>query len=350
MNDQDKIIWLDEKVSALGLRGLARELGLDPGSLHRDLAALKAGTATKIFDFFVTARMEVEEREVRVRDLMNQLSHGDEQSRARIEELDEEIRELTSAVADAQALAAVEREARQDAARDFLAYWVNQLKRSGFIAADDNGLHGDAAWIIENGITNLNYANIDHAAVALGPDDYKFKDCRLTAAQLRKDISPAERLQRNLGVSMTRSERMSLRGARARLSCYRIAPDEAWFYGDDFPLVNAWRFYDLLFWKLRLGGNRFFDIFASPQRFADTEQFVLIRKNLEIMGYTFYSDYIDSHEESEESYIRMKRFSAIRRFWPLTSPRVVSTVAGGVLFCGLMLAIVAVGAILGVWS
>ena len=342
MNDQDKFIWLDEKVSALGLRGLARELGLDPGSLHRDVAALKAGTATKIFDSFVTTRMEVEEREVRVRDLMNQLSHGDEQSRARIEELDEEIRELTSAVADAQAVAAIEREGRLDAAHDFLRYWINRLKYAGFIAADDNGLHGDAAWIIENGVTNLTYADIYHAAVALAPDNYKFPGCRLTAAQLREGISPAERLQPTLGVSMPRSERMSLRGARARLSCYRIAPDEKWFYGDDFPLVDAWRFYNLLFWKLRLGGNRFFDIFASPKRFANTEQFVLIRKKLEELGYTFYSDYIDSHEESEESYIRMKKYSDVRRFWPITSPLVVSAVAGVALFCGLMLAIAAV--------
>ena len=332
MSDQNMLMWIEQKIDRHGLRGLASLWEMDPGTLHRDATALRAGTPTKVFRALVKTSMTVEEREVRIRTLMEQVSKGDQRLRSEVERLHQEIKEASVAVAQAQAAARDEHVVRQHAAMDFLRHWIERLKAAGIIDPDDDRLHGDAPWIIENGVTNLHYRSLACAAVALAPDNQKFEGCLKRAASLREGISPEERLNADAGTRRPRPKHFGIRDAR-KLG-FRCYPDELWFYGkEDHDLIQEWRKCFLDWERKWLGKNEIFDVLASPMRFNSIERFLLIRRQLESFGYRFYSDYWDAHKRSEASYERMKRFSILRRFWPITSPVVVAAaVYGGLLF------------------
>ena len=332
MSDQDILMWIEQKIKGHGLRGLARVWGMEPGTLHRDVTALRAGTPTRVFRALVKASMAVEEREVRIRTLMDQMSKGDQRLRSEIDKLHQEIKELTSAVAQAQDVARDEQVVRQNAAKDFLKHWIELLKAAGIIDPDDDKLHGDAHWIIENGVTKLHYQSLACAAVALAPDNHRFEGCYKRAAGLREGISPEERLNADAGVRRPRPEYFGVRNARSL--GFRYYPDAIWFYGkEDFDLIEEWRECFLDWERKRKGKHEIFDVLASPMRFNSIERFLLIRRQLESFGYHFYSDYWDAHKRSEASYERMKRFSILRHFWPITSPAVVAAVVfGGLLW------------------
>ena len=198
--------WVQQKIDEHGLRGLAREWDLDPGTFHRDVTALGAGTPTRVFRALVRAHVRVESIEAQMQVLREQLSTHDRRLRNELEALQQEIIQLKSAVAQAHEVARDERVARQNASRDFLNHWIGRLKAAGIIDADDDQLYGDAAWIIENGITNLNYLSLGCAAVALGPDSYKFPDCLKSLGTLRQGISPEERLNPDAGLLRPRTE------------------------------------------------------------------------------------------------------------------------------------------------
>ena len=332
MSDQDILMWIEQKIDGHGLRGLAGLWEMDPGTLHRDVTSLRAGTPTKVFRALVKASMAVEEREVRIRTLMDQMSKGDQRLRSEIDKLHQEIKEMSVVVAQAQDVARDEHVARQNAAMDFLTHWVELLKAAGIIDPDDDKLHGDAHWIIENGVTKLHYQSLTCAAVALAPDNHRFEGCLKRAAGLREGISPEERLNADAGVRRPRPEYFGVRNARSL--GFRYYPDAIWFYGkEDFDLIEEWRECFLDWERKWLGKNEVFDVLASPTRFNSIERFVLIKRKLESFGYRFYSDYWYAHERSEESYERMKRFSILRRFWPITSPVVVAAaVYGGIWF------------------
>ena len=332
MSDQDILMWIEQKIKGHGLRGLAGLWEMDPGTLHRDVTSLRAGTPTKVFRALVKASMAVEEREVRIRTLMDQMSKGDQRLRSEIDKLHQEIKEMSVVVAQAQDVARDEQVVRQNAAKDFLKHWIELLKAAGIIDPDDDELHGDAHWIIENGVTNLHYLSLGCAAVALAPDNYRFEGCYKSAARLREGISPEERLNADAGVLRPRPENYGIRNARSL--GFRYYPDAIWFYGkEDFDLIETWRKCFLDWERKWLGKNEVFDVLASPTRFNSIERFVLIKRKLESFGYRFYSDYWYAHERSEESYERMKRFSILRRFWPITSPVVVAAaVYGGIWF------------------
>ena len=95
MSDQDILMWIEQKIKGHGLRGLAGLWEMDQGTLHRDVASLRAGTPTKVFRALVKASMAVEEREVRIRTLMDQMSKDDQRLRSEIDKLHQEIKELT---------------------------------------------------------------------------------------------------------------------------------------------------------------------------------------------------------------------------------------------------------------
>ena len=332
MSDQDILMWIEQKIKGHGLRGLAGLWEMDPGTLHRDVNSLRAGTPTKVFRALVKTSMTVEEREVRIRTLMDQVSKGDQRLRSEMDKLYREIKEMSVALAQAQAAARDEHVVRQNAAMDFLKYWIERLKAAGIIDPDDDRLHGDAPWIIENGVTNLHYRSLACAAVALAPDDQRFEGCLKRAASLRKGISPEERLNPDAGTRRPRPKHFGMRDA-SKLG-FRCYPDELWFYGkEDHDLIQEWRECFLDWERKWLGKNELFDVLASPRRFQSIEQFVLIKRQLESFGYRFYSDYWDAHKRSEASYERMKKFSILRRFWPITSPVVVAAaVYGGIWF------------------
>ncbi len=338
MSDQDMSNWVEKKIEEHGLRGLARMWEMDPGTFHRDVTSLQDDKPTRVFRALVKASMAVEELEAEVQDLMDRLSKGDRRLRSEIEELNQKVRELTSAVAQAEAVARVERVARQNAAMAFLNYWVECLKDAGIIDADDNQLYGDAAWIIENGVTELNYLSLGCAAVALGPDNYKFPGCLKSLKSLRKGISPEERLNPDAGVLRPRPETYGERNARN--VGFRHYPDAIWFYGkEDNDLIEEWR-RGYLDWVQRWKGkSEFFDILASPKRFRSVSKFVLARRELESRGYQFYSDYRDANYRAGESYELMRKFSFLRRLWPVASPAVVAAA----VCSGLAWAIVALG-------
>ena len=322
MSDQDLIIWISQKTEEHGLRGLASLWEMDPGTLHRDVNSLQAGTPTKVFRALVKASMTVEEREVRIRTLMGQVSNGDQRLRSEIDKLHQALKEASVAVAQAQAAARDAHAVRQIAAKDFLMHWIERLKAAGMIDPDDDRLHGDAPWIIENGVTNLHYQSLGCAAVALAPDDQRIEGCLKRAASLRAGISPEERLNADSGTRRPRPEYFGQRNAK-NLG-FRFYPDAPWFYGpEDYDLIEEWREFYLSWERKWLGKHEIFDVLASPKRFQSVERFVLIRRTLESFGYRFYSDYWDAHKRSEASYERMKRFSILRWFWPITSPVVV---------------------------
>ena len=332
MSDQNMLMWIEQKIDRHGLRGLASLWQMDPGTLHRDATALRAGTPTKVFRALVKAKIAVEELEVRVQTLMNELSRGDQRLRSEIDKLHQEIKKMSVVVAQAQDVARDEHFMRQNGAKDFLKHWIELLKAAGIIDPDDDELHGDARWIIENGATNLHYLSLGCAAVALAPDDYRFEGCYKRAAGLREGISPEERLNADAGVLRPRPETFGIRNARSL--GFRYYPDAPWFYGkEDFDLIETWRKCFLDWERKWLGKHELFDVLASPRRFQSIEQFVLIKRQLESFGYRFYSDYWDANKKSEASYERMKRFSILRRFWPITSPVVVAAaVYGGIWF------------------
>ena len=332
MSDQNMLMWIEQKIKGHGLRGLAALWEMDPGTLHRDATALRAGTPTKVFRALVKTSMTVEELEVRIRTLMDQVSNGDQRLRSEIDKLHQEIKEMSVVVAQAQDVARDEQVVRQNAAKDFLKHWIELLKAAGIIDPDDDKLHGDAHWIIENGVTKLHYQSLACAAVALAPDNHRFEGCLKRAAGLREGISPEERLNADAGVRRPRPEYFGVRNARSL--GFRYYPDAIWFYGkEDFDLIEEWRECFLDWERKWLGKNEIFDVLASPMRFKSIEKFVLIRRKLENFGYRFYSDYWEAHERSEASYERMKRFSILRHFWPITSPAVVAAaVYGGLLW------------------
>lgn len=338
VNNQELSMWTQQKIDGQGLRSLARVWDMDPATLHRDVANLQAGKPTRVFRSLVKAHMTVESLEAQVQVLKAQLAAGDQRLRSEIEELQQEIRQLKSAVEQARDMARVERAARQNASRDFLDYWIERLKAAGIIDADDDELHGDAAWIIENGVTKLKYLSLGCAAVALGPDDYKSPGCRKSLGSLRQGISPEERLNPDAGVLRPRPEFYGERNARN--VGFRNYPDEPWFYGaEDYALIADWR-KGYLDWKQRWKGKSgFADIFASPKRFQSVSKFVLARRELDSRGYIFYSDYREVNWRSEDSYKVMKALSFLRFFWPLSSPAIaIAAVCGGLAW-----AIVALG-------
>ena len=276
------------------LRVLGKELGVHKSTISRNGKALRNGEPLAA-DFYklVEARLVAKRLEVlRVRHLCL-LEEGQEEARRedarRAEEAriarEERVRDrthrlsMTNRALETVSRLDAERHQRLAAARAALEPWFETLRAAGIRAPGDETLYGDARELIDAGITDIHYAALGVAAVALAADGYVF-ECGLTAAELRSGLTAKQRLQPTVADGQ---DLPGMIGAAPVPTVCRVSlPDEAWRYGvDDAGMMSEWRRLTEACANMATGE---LPRFVSRSKFRDFERLVRIESE---SAYTF---------------------------------------------------------------
>ena len=291
--DPDPVVeWLEAQLELMSARQLGLKFGIDPSVITRNMRNYRKGKGLAgTFRKRIEGILEQERA-----DELHRQHLADQAAAAELEQQQAMIRAMEAQLEDEleeekkKTRKKAEREARETAAKEkadqerrereqrkavvnALEAWRGKLQAAGYLAEGEM-VAGDAEYLLQAGISKLDYVDIGVAAVALMPADYKFS-CGLNADHFRAHVTSEQRLQAS---AVKKGEARPLFiGIFPTSDVYKEPhPDELWRLGkEDAELIAEWRRLTLEYGYLASGK---LPNFVRPETVSGFERLVSIEE------------------------------------------------------------------------
>ena len=222
-------------------RAIAEDLGVNPSTVTRNIEKMETDESFgPKFRKAIEKRVVVEQvegerlaREATVREAAEQRARGERERQAAEQRA---RRRRVERAAEERAREKRDLEERLERTRRQLAEVSSRLRRKDIIEGET--LYGDAAYLLSVGANVIHYdAGVEE--IAFAPNGFVFP-CGWIAEKFRYRVTADQRMQPS--AVPAGAQRPDTIGARAaNIVSFVVWPDERWFYGRDYSLVDTWR-------------------------------------------------------------------------------------------------------------